>query len=343
MLRETPKAVLFKDFDDKEYWIPRTLLTLIKQKSDMVVTTIAAFKFEEITGIEPEDMAASFVTMGGQPLEQHRVPGTLVLSEALTYYPAQLQQLSKMVNCRYNYINWEAGTGKTLAALTLAASSLTAGFVDEVVILSPASLQGQWLRRAQEYYPSLPVKVLSIEANSFSSSLPKMLAKFEKETNRKHLIIDESHLIKNLSAKRTKNIDKYYKAEFVTCCTASPIGRNAADLFYQYSISDRQIIGCENFNGFAKHFLLFGGQDGDRVVAYQNTKQLSERISPYTWHLTKKGIRHNMPAIHFSKVYYDMEDKQRKSYQAIHALVSQIQAKTKGFIPKEKTYQITSM
>lgn len=309
----------------------------------MVVATLAAFKFEEITGVEPEDMATSFVSMGGQPLDQHRINCVPVLSRTLQYYPKQVEQLKVMVNCRYNYINWDAGTGKTLAAMTLAASYLMADVVDKIVVLCPASLQGQWAEKAKEYYPEIEVTILSIEANSFSTSLPKMLDKFEKIEGRKHLIVDESHMIKNLGAKRTKNIDRYYKADCVTCCTASAIGRNASDLFYQYSLSDRAIIGQENFNGFAKHFLLFGGQDGDRVVAYQNTKQLSQRIAPYTYFLSKEDIRTDMPKCHHHKIYYDMDARQKTAYTAINGLINQIQSKTKsGFIPKEKTYQITS-
>ena len=339
----TKKALLFKDFDGKEYWIPRSLCTLIKQKEGMVVATLAAFKFEEITGIVPEDMATSFVSMGGEPLLQHRVNCKLVLSNAFKYYDAQVLQLSSMVKCRYNFINWDAGCGKTLGSLTLAASYLAAGIVDEIIILCPASLQGQWKEKQLECYPSMKTTIISIEGNSFSTSLPKMLDKLNETIGKKHLIVDESHMVKNLTAKRTKNIDRYYKAECVTCCTASAIGRNASDLFYQYSLADRDIIGCENFNGFAKNFLLFGGQDGDKVVAYQNTKDLAARIAPYTWYLTKKQIRQDMPECHFHKVYYQMEDRQLRAYNAITGLISQIQAKTKsGYIPKEKTYQITS-
>lgn len=342
-LRESAKAILFQDFDGKEYWVPKSICTLIKEKNGLVVATLAAFKFEEITGIEPEDMATSFLSMGGKPLEQHRVDIPLYLSPNINYYPAQLDQLKVMVNSRYNWINWDAGTGKTLAALTLAASYLAAGLVDKIVVLCPASLQGQWREKANQYYPNVEVLILSIEANSFNTSLPKMLDKFEALDGKKHLIVDEIHMVKNLSAKRTKNIDRYYKSTCFTGCTASAIGRNASDLFYQYSLGDRQIIGQENFNSFAKHFLLFGGQDGDRVVAYQNTKQLSERIAPYTFFLKKEQIRETMPKKHYRKVYYDMETRQRQAYAAINGLINHIQAKTKsGYIPKEKTCQITS-
>lgn len=342
-LKESAKAILFQDFDGKEYWVPKSICTLIKEKNGLVIATLAAFKFEEITGIEPEDMATSFLSMGGKPLELHRIDCCLVESKTFPLLHQQRVQLETMVKCRYNYINWDAGTGKTLASLTLANSYLKGDIVDEVVVLCPASLQGQWKEKASEYFPDMKVLILSLEANSFSTSLPKMLAKFDEVKGRKHLIVDESHMVKNLSAKRTKNIDRYYKADCVTCLTASAIGRNASDLFYQYSLSDRQIIGQENFNSFAKHFLLFGGQDGDRVVAYQNTKQLSERIAPYTFFLKKEQIREDMPKKHYHKVYYEMEKRQRQAYSAIQGLINQIQAKTKnGYIPKEKTYQITS-
>lgn len=342
-LKESAKAILFQDFDGKEYWVPKSICTLIKEKNGLVIATLAAFKFEEITGVEPEDMATSFLSMGGQPLEQHRINCALIESKTTPLMQQQRMQLETMAKCRYNYINWDAGTGKTLASLTLANSYLKGNIIDEVVVLCPASLQGQWKEKAQEYFPEIKLLILSVEANSFITSLPKMLDKFEAIKGRKHLILDESHLIKNLSAKRTKNIDRYYKADCVTCLTASAIGRNASDLFYQYSLSDRQIIGQENFNSFAKHFLLFGGQDGDRVVAYQNTKQLSERIAPYTFFLKKEQIRSDMPKKHYHTIHYEMEQRQRQAYSAIQGLINQIQSKTNSsYIPKEKTYQITS-
>lgn len=343
-LRETANAVLFKDFDNKEYWIPKNILTLVKEKNGMIITTLAAFKFEEITGIHPEDMKISFLSMGGYPLLQHKVDCNLVESERYPLMQRQREQLQIMVKCRHNFINWEAGAGKTLASLTLANSYFAANLIDFVVILCPASLQGQWEERVKEYFPNLTekCKILSIEANSFTSSLKKMLEKYNAICGRKHLILDESHLIKNISANRTKNIDRFYKNDFATCCTASAIGINASDLFYQYSIADRDIVGCENYTSFAKKFLLFGGQDGDRVVAYQNTKDLSKRISPYTFFLKRDEIV-SMPKKHYHKVYFDMEDRQRQAYTAINHLIFEIQSKTKnGYIPKEKTYQITS-
>lgn len=342
-LKESTKAILFQDFDGKEYWVPKSICTLIKEKNGLVVATLAAFKFEEITGIEPEDMATSFLSMGGEVLPKHRLNIPLVLSKNINYYPKQLEQLNQMVKSRYVWDNGDAGTGKTLMACTLAASYLSANIVDAIAVLCPASLQMQWKDKMKEYYPEMPATILSIEANSFNTSLPKMLNKFNSIPGRKHLICDEIHMIKNLTARRTKNIDRYYKAECMTGLTATSIGRNAGDLYYQYSLGDRQIIGEENFNCFGKHFLLFGGMDGDKVVALQNTKELSNRLSPYTFFRTKKDIRPDMPDCHFHKVYYEMESNQRQAYSAINGLINQIQARSRsGYIPKEKSYQIAS-
>src|SRR5690606_20114614 len=111
-------------------WVPKSICTLIKEKNGLVIATLAAFKFEEITGIEPEDMATSFLSMGGLPLEQHRIHCRLVESKTFPLLHQQRVQLETMVKCRYNYINWDAGTGKTLASLTLANSYLKGDIVD---------------------------------------------------------------------------------------------------------------------------------------------------------------------------------------------------------------------
>lgn len=345
ILKETPKAVLFQDFDKKEYWIPRSLVTLVKEKKDMVVATLAAFKFEEITGIEVEDMKKSFVSMGGTPLEIHKVEiSELVESKTKPLFEVQRNVLLKHhIFCCYHALFWDAGTGKTISALTLANTSFTFGFTDVCVVLCPAHIKEQWKEAVTTAFPELPVKIFSIQSTSFEKSLEKFVEAFGKIEGRKHLIVDESHLIKNQSAKRSKNVFRYVKSDFTTICTATPIGRNAGDLYYQFAVMDKAIIGEENYGSFEKHFLLLGGSDGERVVALQNTKDLSERISPYISFLSKKDIRKNMPEKRYLKYEFELNDNQRKAIGYINGLIYQIQSRSKsGYIPKEKSYQISS-
>lgn len=343
IVKETAKAICFLDFDKTHHWIPKSVCTLIKQKKDKVVTTLAVFKFEEITGIEVEDMKTPFVSMGGKVLERHKVQGVeLIESEVKPLFPVQRETLLKYhLNSRYHALFWKAGTGKTLCSLTLANSYYTYDSIDVVVVLCPAHLQNQWREYAEEVFNDLPIKILSIQSTSFDKSLTNIIAKYNHIQGRKHLIIDESHYIKNQGAKRTKNIYKYIKSDFTTLCTATPIGRNAGDLYYQFAMLDTAIINEENYNSFQKHFLLLGGQDGEKVVALQNTKALSDRISPYISFLTKKDIRPNQPPKKYVRKEFEMSTHQRKAITYINGLIHQIQSKTKnGYIPKEKSYQI---
>lgn len=346
IVKETPNAILFRDFDAKEYWIPKSICTLIKQKTDMVVATLAVFKFEEITGIHVEDMTESFVSMGGKPLPYHTIPDKLDLVES-TKKPLFQKQRETLADyhlqCRFHALFWEAGTGKTISSLTLANTYYSNNLIDVVVVLCPAHIKEQWKKSILEAFPELPIEVFSIQSASFDKSLLKFIDRFNGIKGRKHLIIDESHLIKNQSAKRTKSIFRFVKSDFTTLCTATPIGKNASDLYYQFAMMDKEIIGNKDYSGFEKKFLLLGGIDGEKVVALQNTKELSDRISPYISFLTKKDIREEMPDKLYRKIYFEMDDRQKRAINYIQGLVTQIQSKTKtGYIPKEKSYQIFS-
>jgi len=339
---ESQKAICFVDFDKKEYWIPRSLVTLIKDKKDMVVVTLAAFKFEEITGIVPEAMDDVFISTGGIALEQHRCePVPLIESENMPLYAKQRELMQKALLVKHFALNCDTGTGKTLMSLTAAYSRWKAGLIDNIILLCPANIKSQWQTKVKEYYPDIKLHIFSIQSASFEKSFEKMKVNLVGIEGVNQVIIDESQMIKNLSALRTKRIDKLKGFDYVITCTATPIGRSAGDLFYQFSVKDRAIIGEENYNQFAKHFLLFGGQDGEKIVAYQNVKQLSERLAPYIFRLTKEEIRPDMPKKLHRKVYYDMDNRQQKAYNAINNFIFSLQSKSK-WLPKEKSYQLTS-
>lgn len=344
--RETAKAILFVDFDGATHWIPKSLCTLVKKKNDKVVATLSARKFEEITGIEVEDMQTAFVPMGGEPLADHRIaePLRLVESEQKPLFDVQRETLlQRHLQCRYHALFWEAGTGKTLCSLTLANSYYHAGCIDTVVVLCPAHLQEQWKSFAKENFPRLPLAVFSTQSSSFKTSLSRLVERYGAIDGRKHLIIDESQLIKNQSARRTKNTFKHLRSDFTTICTATPIGKSAGDLYYQFGMLDTAIIGSENYGSYEKHFLLLGGVDASRIVALQNTAALGKRISPYLSFLTKKDIKPTHPPKRYITREFDMNSSQREALRYLNQLVLEIQSKSKhNFLPDKKAYQINS-
>ncbi|MGL5914593.1 MAG: helicase-related protein, partial [Bacteroidales bacterium] len=84
-----------------------------------------------------------------------------------------------------------------------------------------------------------------------------------------------------------------------------------------------------------KNFLLMGGDDGEQVVAYQNTKELSQRLSPYIVRLTKKEVAPYLKDKQYKEIYFDLSPNQYKAYQAINGLMESY-----GFLPKNKQYQL---
>ena len=120
--KETAKAICFRDFDGKEYWIPKSLCTLIKKKKDKVIATLSVFKFEEIEKIKVERLDNFFISSGDGTVKDEFLCKDLPLLESKTYplLPAQKEQLQKAIKLRYFALFFDTGTGKTLCSLTIA-------------------------------------------------------------------------------------------------------------------------------------------------------------------------------------------------------------------------------
>lgn len=337
------KAILFRDFDDKEYWIPRSICTLIKQKSDRVIVTIAAFKFEEITGTTVQPLETSFASLGGDILPHHQAPECEVIeSSTFPLKPLQRELVQHHIKSKYTAWLSEAGTGKTLCTLTIAYSRTVAGLISHTFILCPASLQKQWKDLANEYFPDFKAfTILSTHSASMEISMQKSLSKFKNLKGDVQLIVDESHLIRNQTAKRSRNIEKKFPAKYVQIATAFPIERNAADLFYQFGTMHREIIGEENYGAFQSKFLLLGGADGEQIVAYQNTSEIKRRISPYIARMTLKEVYSELPQIEYHNTYFQLNNEQKQAYAALENLLVRLQEKSK-WVPAHKRYMINT-
>jgi SNF2 family DNA or RNA helicase len=352
VIKETAAAILFRDFDKKEYWIPRSLISLVKKKKDdngrsFVCAVIAAFKFEDITGIKVEDMKKVFIPSGGVPRPEFTTPPVPVeWSVAVPfYYSGQIDAVRQGTGLKYQALFCDPRSGKTLISLTIANARLKSGVVDHVIIVCPASLQENWKRDIPFYFPDSDMSrytVLSLHAMSFDASMKKAVEHFNSIGGRKQVIYDESHLIKNHSAKRTRNSDKYFNHDFAMTLTGTEVERSLADTYHQYGIMSKDIIGAENYAQFAKNFMLFGGRDGEQIVAYQNTKQFGEMVSPLTSFLRLHELDSAIPQPIETVEYYDMSANQREAYKKVEQLIDLFTDRN-GWMADAKRYQIDSL
>ncbi|MDR2824995.1 MAG: DEAD/DEAH box helicase [Prevotellaceae bacterium] len=353
IIKESDKAILFKDFDGAEHWIPRSLISFCKKRTDeqtgrkYVSAVIAAFKFEDITGIQVEEMDKVFIPSGGVAHEEFCTPEvTVEWSKAVPfYYSGQIAAVNQGIGLKYQALFCDPRSGKTLISLTIANARLRADVIDQVVIVCPASLQENWRADIMRYFPEADTSrytVLSLHSMSFDSSMEKIVAKFNNIGGRKQLIYDESHLVKNHSAKRTRNSDKYFSHDFAMVLTGTEVERSLADTYHQYGLMSKSIIGSANYNQFAKNFMLFGGRDGEQIVAYQNTKQFGKMVSPITAFLRLHELDPEIPVPVETTEYYDMSGNQREAYKKIENLIDVLTDKN-GWMADNKRYQINSL
>lgn len=335
IVNDRPLAILFLDFDGKTYWIPRSLCTLIKEKKDRVIVTISVMKWEEITNIKYEPLTTHFASIGDKVLPQHQVDCELIESKSYPLRPEQKVIVQKALKSKYNAFLCDAGTGKTLMSLTLAYSRQKAGLTQKIFVLCPASLIAQWKKLSIEYFHDINIEIHSIHGASYVDSMARIASKFKDINGSVELIVDESHLCRNQSAIRSRNIEKTFNTDYASILTGFPIERNAGDLFYQFGIMSRDIIGEPNFGAMQRKFFILGGKDAEEIVGYQNTAELSKRISPYIHRLKLSDVAPEIPEKHYHDIYFDLNNNQYLAYKAINSFMASYK-----YLPKNKQYQL---
>lgn len=324
----------------KKEYIPKKLIHLLKKKKKFAI--VPKWYFEAKTNIQVEDIEKTkFVSFGGKILDSHKSENCqLTESKKFPLRPKQRELCLRHIKSRYTAWVSDAGTGKTLCTATIAYSRWVSGLIKHMFVMCPAHLVKQWNDLVASYFPDFKdFTVVSIDSASRESSLSKSLEKFNSIDGDIELIIDESQYIKNNTAIRSKKLEKNFRAKYVQIATAFPIERSAGDLFYQFGVMNRDIIGCENYNQYERNFMILGGNDGERIVAYRHTKELKERISPYIARMTFSEVNDLIPPVKERFVYFDMNDQQKQAVSAIENLIVQMQT-TSGWLPENKKYMI---
>ena len=164
-------------------------------------------------------------------------------------------------------------------------------------------------------------KILIVGIESLSSGKTyEKLAKFVKplkENKDTYIVVDESHLIKNHSAKRTARatvIGRYFNNRVTM--TGTPTTGKLVDLFAQFRFLDPNLFG-ENYYKFRNRYCIMGGYGGKEIVGYRNVDELEAKIDHYSFRARKEDCL-DLP----DKVYVtrrvDLMPDQRRAYTEAH-------------------------
>lgn len=182
----------------------------------------------------------------------------------------------------------DTGTGKSKIAIDIAVSRFEAEQINKVFIFCPVSTKKNFQDEIRKWADDIDLKwhIIGLESISSSEGVYVETLKFiDADTM---IIIDESHLCKTPTAKRSKRIKMCCeKCSYKVIMTGTPAD-SVRDLYMQYAMLSDLIIGEPNWLKFEEKYLILGGFSGDEVVGYKNVDYLMGLVEPYTYQISKE-------------------------------------------------------
>lgn len=229
--------------------------------------------------------------------------------------PHQAAAVEKLIKLKVGALFAEQGTGKTITTLEIARRRIESGKVDHIVWLCPCSAKQNIRWEIVKQSPAELCRMVTIcGIETLSSSIRALSYLMELCQSKKcFLVVDESLLIKNPRAYRTKNI-----LQLATICqyrmilNGTPVSRNEADLFSQFYLLDWRILGYQSYWSFAANHLEYDAYGKLRRVL--NKDVLANKISPYTFQITKSECM-QLPGKHYNTCYFELTDEQNMEYR----------------------------
>lgn len=234
-------------------------------------------------------------------------------TELLDY---QLEGVEKLIHLKVGALFMEQGTGKTRTALELVRRRLDDSKVNRVLWLCPCTVKENLQNDIIKHCGELPteIKICGIETLSSSIRVNIECIQYVTEGNC-YLIVDESLLVKNPNALRTKNIIRLSQmCQYKLILNGTPISRTEADLFAQFYILDWRILGYKSYWSFSANHLEF--DETGRIVRCLNTDYLAKKIEPYSYEVKKSDCVKLPNKIHYSRFYY-ISDIQQIEYDRV--------------------------
>lgn len=245
----------------------------------------------------------------------------------------------------------DMGTGKSKVAVDTVAYLYLKGEIDTFVVLGNKGSYKNWVlnevpRHMPEEIPifsthwettpnlmlqttydmmtiplkSLKVFVMNIEAIAYKKAYE--LIEDIVSSNKTLLVIDESTMIKNEGAQRTKAAIKLGTlAKYRRILTGEPIANSPLDIWAQAKFLNPTILGFTSFFTFKNYYAKLGevrvGPRSLKVVqGYRNLKELEQNILKWSFRIKKEECLDLPPKIYQTHVI-TMPPEQKRLYEAL--------------------------
>lgn len=217
----------------------------------------------------------------------------------------------------------EMGLGKTIQVIALLLDEKKNSKATSIVVC-PSSLYLNWKKEINKFAPTLNVLVINGNKNERELKI-KNIKKYDvvvtsydmlkrdiecyKDIKFRFVIADEAQYIKNNNTKNSKALKKLEgKTKFAL--TGTPIENSLAEL---WSIFDFCMPGyLYSYTKFKENYESLIVKDENKEI----TKKLRDQVKPFILRRIKKEVLKELPSKTETVMYSEMEDEQRKIYEA---------------------------
>jgi len=244
---------------------------------------------------------------------------------------------------------WDPGTGKTKAGYDFISTLFLHRQQRRVLVLCPINAIQVWDAQADihvhpdiTYTVLIPSGTIANKAEQIRSWTPgdseltililnySAVIKRDKkwdimkaieEFNPEIVILDESHHVKNATAKQSKA--SHYicgRSSYVLLLTGTPIGKNHLDIYSQLKALDPRVwkanwtrTGNMSWTEFKGNYAIWGGRTGYELKGYLNLDDLEARYTPQIRSARKEDI-HDMPKVTDTVVPVELNRTARRVY-----------------------------
>lgn len=218
----------------------------------------------------------------------------------------QLSVSNQLVKTRGVIAVHSVGTGKTLTAISTSQCLLNKGLVENIIVITPTSLQKNFISQALQY--GLTEKQIDIHYTFYTIQGISNLIETGKISNPygSLVVIDEAHNLKTIGGTRFDLINKYVKkAKKVLLLTATPLINYPSDIINLISLaSGNKPITIDNFT---------------EMIESSDKKNFKEYIKNiFNFYLKDSDIPDsNFPSKKILEIFLPMTETYLKTYEKI--------------------------
>jgi len=195
-------------------------------------------------------------------------------SEFIAWYSKNCDQRPSV------YLHGDLGTGKTIGALALLAKLDLKP--DNFFILAPLSAHPSWQNDAKHFN-------IEIKPNKNLFTYEKFV-RLTKIPVVKFIVCDEAHRLKNVEAKITKRLWKYYR-DIPKLLMSGTMADREYELFSQFRLIDKKLFGDLSWTKFKrKYFFVDSYGRPTALLSKEARNEIIETIQPYIYRVSLDDV-----------------------------------------------------